>query len=165
MKVSRFKFIIVSVIVLIMFMLTGCTETNADTDTTTSLFQGSTSGLVFDNTGLESEFAVVNYLGTSENVIIGSTYYGYPVTSISADVFSNAKVTVTKISLPDSIVMIEAGAFASTELEEFTVPVSLTYFAQAFGAHRGDISIKLAENHPTLKEVKIGGHKAIVNLD
>jgi len=165
MKVARFKFIIVTGIVLIMLMLAGCTGTNADTNTTTSLFQGSTSGLVFDNTGHEGEFAVVSYLGNSENVIIGSTYYGYPVTSISADVFSNAEVTVTKITLPDSIVMIEAGAFASAEFEEFTVPVSLTYFAQAFGAYRGDVSIKLAESHPTLKEVTIGGHKAIVNLD
>ena len=74
-----------------------------------------TEGLKFVLNEKQTEYAVAEYWGTSEDIYIPSTYLGKPVTAILEGAFSFAEaVFITSITIPDSIVTIEGRAFDST---------------------------------------------------
>jgi len=157
------KQIIKTLLILCLLIVTSAMWACVNETTGNVLIDGSTEGLEFELIENANEYAVVGYEGTSEEVVVASTYQGLPVTKIAATAFLNA--SVTSLSLPDTINLIEAEALANLDLTEFLVPSGLYYLAQAFGENRENIDFKVAKDHPYLKEVSMAGRSVIVSKD
>ena len=72
----------------------------------------------------EDSVTVAGYIGTDENVTVPGTINGKPVTVIGDSAFHNNQ-SIRKVTLPDSIKVIESDAFASSTLEEINLPEGL----------------------------------------
>ncbi|HPJ85962.1 MAG TPA: leucine-rich repeat protein, partial [Bacillota bacterium] len=157
------KQIIKTLLILCLLTVTSAMWACVNETTGNVLIDGSTEGLEFELIENANEYAVVGYEGTSEEVVIASTYQGFSVTKIAATAFLDANVT--SLSLPDTINLIEVEALANLDLTEFLIPSGVYYFAQAFGENRENIDFKVANDHPYLKEVSMAGHSVIVSKD
>ena len=68
-------------------------------------------GLIFQLLDEKSEWAVEDYYGIDDDVIIPSTYNGLPVTTILRDAFAHSVAAIKTIYIPNSIYKIEENAF------------------------------------------------------
>jgi hypothetical protein len=75
-------------------------------------------GLIFVLLDNKTEFAVNNYFGEEENIVIPETYNNLPVTAIQQDAFINAPGIKT-INIPKTVKNIEANAFRGLESFEY----------------------------------------------
>lgn len=72
----------------------------------------------------EDSVAITGYIGTDENVTVPGTINGKPVTVIGDSAFCNNQ-SIRKVTLPDSIKVIDSDAFDSSTLEEINLPEEL----------------------------------------
>ncbi|GEM_PF-4701774 len=61
--------------------------------------------------------AIVGYTGTEQTVIVPEMIGGYPVSEISEGAFADCR-TVTEVVLPETVMVIEQGAFTSKQTYE-----------------------------------------------
>jgi hypothetical protein len=80
-----------------------------------------TLGLEFSLNKNGNAYQVVNYKGTSNEVIIPSTFNYLPVTSIKSYAFDNNQ-TIKKVTLPSTIKEIESNAFSNSTIKEINIP-------------------------------------------
>ena len=80
-----------------------------------------TLGLEFSLNKNGNAYQVVNYKGTSNEVIIPSTFNYLPVTSIKSYAFNNNQ-TIKKVTLPSTIKEIESNAFSNSTIKEINIP-------------------------------------------
>lgn len=110
-------------------------------------------GLEYKLNGAE---ALLTSLGTckDKDVVIASTYMGYPVRWINAGIF-DGYCELESITMPETIVSIGSRAFAEcTKLESITLPVSLTlFYPDAFAGCSSLKTIELDDDNPTFKVV------------
>jgi len=67
---------------------------------------------------------IVQYIGTSLDVVIPAEIEGFAVTRIEYGVFENRGLT--SVSLPEGLLTIEGWAFAYSNISEITIPASVT---------------------------------------
>lgn len=72
----------------------------------------------------EDSVTIAGYIGTDENVTVPGTINGKPVTVIGDSAFCNNQ-SIRKVTLPDSIKVIDSDAFDSSTLEEINLPEGL----------------------------------------
>jgi hypothetical protein len=123
------------------------------------------AGLVWMLAGLSAR-AQVNYAlfdyhayvtdspGAAGNVVILSTYKGYPVISIGDDAFS-ASFSMESVTIPNSVTSIGDDAFYSCgSLPSVTIPNSVTNIGiDAFSGCEGLTSISVSANNPVYSGV------------
>ncbi len=90
------------------------------------LEKSATEGLVFSLINNDTEYEVIDYIGTATEVIIPDTYNGKLVTSIGNSAFYNCD-SLTSIVIPNSVEAIGYGAFSSCDrLTSITIGNSVT---------------------------------------
>src|SRR5262245_24069236 len=69
---------------------------------------------------------VTNSPNASGNIVIASTYNGYPVTMIGESAFDTC-LSLVNVTIPDSVTIIGSGAFSiCVSLTNVTIPTSVT---------------------------------------
>ena len=119
-------------------------------------YDGDTYYLCPDNTLtlVKSKYQDSSYCvaPVEETVIIPEEVNGYPVTAIESHTFINT--TITKVVLPETIEVINSGAFCNCQmLEEINFPESLRYIGYS------------AFRYTKLNEVKINSPELIISRD
>ena len=84
-----------------------------------------TEGLTFSVNKTLDGYVVSGYYGTDNEVIVPSSYDGYPVTGIMTYAFNGNQV-IKKVTLPDTIETIEQNAFSNSSISEINIPESVT---------------------------------------
>ena len=98
-----------------------CTVCNADED--------------FEYTITDGIASVTGYTGKEAEIVIPSTYSGLPVTHIASYAFESC-ITLTSVTIPDSITTIGRGAFKDcTNLISVTIPDNVTTMEQGAFAY------------------------------
>lgn len=73
--------------------------------------------------------AITGYTGTNTEIVIPSTIAGKPVTRIGSNAFLDDTV-VTSVTIPDSVLRIESGAFQNSMVNTIDLGNGLTYIGQ-----------------------------------
>ncbi len=104
----------------------------------------------------------------SGEIVIPSTYEGLPVSEIAADGFRNCK-SITKVTLPDTIVRIGSSSFYyASALEEINVPYGVKYIgSNAFTSCKSLKAITIPDSvtHMGQSTFNISGLESIVIPD
>ena len=109
---------------------------------------------------------VDQYLGSSTNIVIPSTYKGKPVTSIKNWIFANNKI-IQSVTIPDSVTKIGKGAFYNcVELKTVTMGNNVTEIgANAFEKCLYLESINLSDNLQTIGDEAFYDCRRLKKLD
>lgn len=109
-----------------------------------------TEGLTFSVNKTLDGYLVSGYSGMESEVVIPSNYEGYPVTGIKAYAFNGNQV-IKKVSLPDTIEIIEQNAFSNSTISEINIPESVITIKDAAFYYCDNLrSVTL---HKTLKSI------------
>lgn len=110
-------------------------------------------GLEYRLSGTEARLSSLGTC-TEKNIVIASTYMGYPVTSIGSNVFDGYS-ELESVSIPETVVSIRSRAFADCKnLESVTLPVSLTLlYPDAFVGCTSLGKIEIDGDNPAFKVV------------
>jgi len=168
--VNVMKILKILSIVILLLLVVGCTVDPPVGEETEH-----TPGLIFELNEDGESYKVVGYEGTSEDIVIASTYNALPVTDIRF--FSNFNVvgqhcitpnlSIKSITLPDTLTTIHKDAFACTqllEMESITISRNLTRFAHAI-LTRYRTEVIIPDNHATLKVINVDGVNIVVTHD
>ncbi len=109
-----------------------------------------TEGLTFSVNKTLDGYVVSGYNGTDNEVVIPSSYDGYPVTGIMTYAFNGNQV-IKKVTLPDTIETIEQNAFSNSSISEINIPESVTVIKEA--AFYYCENLKSVTLHKTLKTI------------
>lgn len=132
------KNIIITLQIFGLFILSSCSFSNEYIDYSFELLANDT-------------YAITEYRGTNKEVIVPSTYKHKDITVIGELAFAST-LFVKKITLPDTIVIIENHAFNySMTLEEIIMPDTVEYIGEGAFRFTGLKSIILPS---ALKEIK-----------
>ncbi len=117
----------VLLLVLVLAVLSGCTEDLSDSSEHEEETLKPTDGLRYLLINNDTAYAVISMDPSEETfIVIPSTYQGLPVVEIGKNVFQMSK-EMTNIQIPDSITTIGEYAFSGcSKLESVTIPNSVT---------------------------------------
>ena len=88
-----------------------------------------TEGLKYTLINNDTEYEVSNYMGTSTEVTIPSTYKSKPVTSIGDSAFLFCTI-VTNVEIPNSVSSIGFQAFAASGLESVNISANVNFIGE-----------------------------------
>jgi len=107
-------------------------------------------------------YGVTNYKGTSTTVSIPSNINGIPVTIIDEFAFSGSlkpeNQKLTSVTIPNSVKIIDCGAFSYNNLTNFTFPTSIKFIDYSVIANNQITSIIIPADF-----VEIGGGNTSMN--
>ena len=89
-----------------------------------------TDGLSFSLNKTLDGYLVSGYSGMESEVVIPSSYELLPVTGIKAYAFNGNQV-IKKVTLPETIEIIEQNAFSNSSISEINIPLSVTTIKDA----------------------------------
>lgn len=98
------------------------------------------------------DYAVLtSYTGSKEVVEIPSTVNGKKVTEIGADAFNSKIITVTKVTIPDTVKKIGKNAFyGCTKLKSITIPANVTSIGDYAFYQTGLTSVNIPKSVTTI---------------
>ena len=99
-------------------------ETTSEDNSTSDEIVTSSESIIYQKYDTYAE--VVGYEGTPTEVYIMDTYEGVPVTSIVPSAFEDCD-SLTRVTIPDSVMSIGYGAFASCDNLQYTIKDGLKY--------------------------------------
>lgn len=100
---------------------------------------------------------VISYTGSNEVVAIPSSVNGKVVTEIGANAFHNKDLSITKVTIPNTVTTIDKNAFyGCTKLKSITLPSSVTTIAAYAFYQTGLTSVTIPKSVTTIGDGAFG---------
>ncbi|HOI47176.1 MAG TPA: leucine-rich repeat domain-containing protein [Bacilli bacterium] len=158
-------------IVILLLLVVGCTVDPPVGEETEH-----TPGLIFELNEDGESYKVVGYEGTSEDIVIASTYNTLPVTSVGFKAKNwptrlcdlPDQLNIHSITLPESLTSFDHSALTCHQfstIDTLHIPKNIKYFAHALYNLNRNIDIVIPVDHLYLKEINANGVELVVSID
>lgn len=117
----------------------------------------------FTFTTENDEISITGYIGSRDNVTIPSRVNGFPVTGVGEYSFG-FRETLMRVSIPDSVVIIDHGAFIYTNIQSVNIPERLTCIGEGAFAHTNLIEVTIPARVSSIGHFAFGENKKLTDI-